>query len=96
MIRSRLSKILIRANNITARSVIVSPVTYNGHMIKVHMDLTKHFEKNNVLCEPHPDGNGIDAAFWLLLIGKTDPLRNPDGTTPQRFPSALDSVFKCY
>ena len=51
------------ANKITAGSVNVSPVPYNGHMIKLHMDLIKHFERNNVLCEPHPDGNGIDAAL---------------------------------
>ena len=51
------------ANNITAGSVNVSPVPYNGHMIKLHMDLIKHFEGNNVLCESHPDGNGIDAAL---------------------------------
>ena len=51
------------ANNITAGSVNVSPVPYNGHMIKLHMDLIKHFEKSNLLCEPHPDGNGIDAAL---------------------------------
>ena len=31
-----------------------------------------------------------------LYIGKIDPLRNPDGTIPQRFPSALDLVFQCY
>jgi hypothetical protein len=50
-------------NKITAGSANVSPVPYNGHMIKLHMDLIKHFEGNNVLCESHPDGNGIDAAL---------------------------------
>lgn len=54
---------IYRANKIAAGSVNVSPVPYNGHMIKLHMDLIKHFEGNNVLCEPHPDGNGIDAAL---------------------------------
>ena len=51
------------ANKIAAGSANVSPVPYNGHMIKLHMDLIKHFEGNNVLCESHPDGNGIDAAL---------------------------------
>ena len=51
------------AKKIAAGSANVSPVPYNAHMIKLHMDLIKHFEGNNVLCESHPDGNGIDAAL---------------------------------
>jgi len=66
-------------NNITAGSVIVSPVPYNGHMIKLHMDLIKHFEESNLLCEPHPDGNGIDAALAAKIGNLPVKIRYEDG-----------------
>ena len=74
------------AKKITAGSANVSPVPYNGHMIKLHMDLIKHFKRNNVLCESHPDGNGIDAAIPAPL-----------GNVPVKFRYMEDKVsVRCF